>query len=186
MLSGRSFNPSGNVRNFHSLLSKSCFDWLSQSTWILHLFPRYWRGECVWWPPRKTSLALQLKKPARVSLLPNTHWIIAILKTINNNRIIIWPFAFWLRSMQNSALPDDSMIIENGRADNITHDVFREIVITRPKSLEGYGVHDYMMNLNWDDEEFVRSVEERRKIGYHYMHCSAPGGKKIHTKVKPH
>jgi len=38
-----------------------------------------------------------------------------------------------------------------------------------------------MMNLNWDDKEFVKSVEEKRKVGFHYMHCSAPGGKKIHT-----
>lgn len=87
------------------------------------------------------------------------------------------------REMQDSALADDSMVLENGRTDNIPHDIFREVIITRPKNLEGYDVHDYMMNLNWDDEEFVRSVEDRRKMGYHYMHCAAPGGKKIHTSV---
>src|SRR3989442_580063 len=76
------------------------------------------------------------------------------------------------------------MILENGRVDNITHDIFREVIITQPKNIEGMDVHDYMVNLNWDDLEFVKSVEELRKLGYHYMHCSAPGGKKIHTTVR--
>ncbi|CAL8072003.1 unnamed protein product [Orchesella dallaii] len=84
-------------------------------------------------------------------------------------------------AMQDNALADDSMVIENGRTNELDHDIFREIVITHPKELEGFDVHDYMMNLNWYDTEFVKSVEERRKSGYHYMHCSAPGGKKILT-----
>lgn len=88
------------------------------------------------------------------------------------------------RELQNAALADDSMILENGRVDSITHDIFRDVIITRPKNIEGMDVDDYMMNLNWDDMEFVKSVEERRKSGYHYMHCSAPGGKKIHTTVR--
>ncbi|CAL8092372.1 unnamed protein product [Orchesella dallaii] len=85
------------------------------------------------------------------------------------------------KEMQDDSFPDDSMAIENGRANDITHDLFRDVKITKPKNLEGMDAHKYMMSLNWDDKEFVKSVEQKRKSGGHYMHCNAPGGKKIRT-----
>lgn len=76
------------------------------------------------------------------------------------------------------------MVLEKGRVDNVTNDMFRDIVINSPDNLRGLDVHNYMINLNWKDKSYAKKVEEMRKTGSYNLHCSSPGGKRIQTEVR--
>jgi len=83
------------------------------------------------------------------------------------------------RNLRNLALRDDSVVLEMGRVDQVLPDIFKDAMILSPEKLRNRNVQDHMESLNWRDDYFSKQVEKRWRKGPHYMHCAAPGGKKL-------